>query len=233
MTVWDTTAPTVGDFEVRRQRISAFYDQADWRSCYQEAKDLLAAYPWSVNARITEAALQGDYAEIFIGQDRRLMKAAAIRKLRYWAKTPLIPLPPGLRYRARNELFYHSGSFKYQALLGRPQANAGEIGGLYSFGVGAAFYAAELMRRGQVLRAQRWATDAVRTWDKFFSKPQPRDRWDVHCFKAVAVAVLGRFADAEAELEKVKGIIGWEIRETSIYDIDERLRWCGRGLGHA
>ncbi|MHA0111000.1 hypothetical protein ACXYUI_28270, partial [Klebsiella pneumoniae] len=52
---------------------------------------------------------------------------------------------------------------------------------------------------------------------------------DTHCFYAVALAGIGQVTAAEAELKVAAGIIGKDIRTTSIYDIANRLHWCRRG----
>ena len=190
---------------------------------------MAAAYPWSVRALISKAALLGDSAEVFPhGPERRRRKAAAIRQLRYWIRTPPIKLPTALANYARNELFYHSGEFKKQALLGRAELKSGEQYAIYSIGVGAAFHAAELMRLGQPVRAARWASESLEAWEAYYKLPKTRDRFDTHTFKAVALAVLGREDEAEEELKIVAGIIGKDIRETCIYDVQARLRWCRR-----
>jgi len=227
---WDLSLPTEGDRLTRRNQISAFYDAGDWKSTYREARALLAAYPWSVDAHVTEAALLGDFAETFTGPDRDRRKAAAVRKLRYWVRTPPVKLPRSIDYRARNELYYHVGDWKRQTLLGRYRCKHGEPQAAYSVGVGAAFYATELMRRGQALGAGRWATEALSAWDLYFSTRPARNRFDTLTFHAVALAVLGRFDEAEEELKVVAGLIGKDIRETNIYDVADRLSWCRRGL---
>ena len=91
---WDLSLPTEGDRLTRRNQISAFYDAGDWKSTYAEARAMLATYPWSVDAHVTEAALLGDFAETFTGPDRDRRKAAAVRKLRYWVRTPPVNLLP-------------------------------------------------------------------------------------------------------------------------------------------
>jgi hypothetical protein len=55
--VSDLSLPLSGDRLERRQRISFFYDKADLEATYAEVKALLAAYPWTADAHITEAAL--------------------------------------------------------------------------------------------------------------------------------------------------------------------------------
>ena len=89
---------------------------------------------------------------------------------------------------ARSELYYHSRAFKQQAILCRSEVKAGEPYASYSIGVGAAFYAAELMRHGQWVRAMRWANDALEAWDGYFALPKTRDRFDTHTFKSIALA---------------------------------------------
>ncbi|MCX6111170.1 MAG: hypothetical protein NTZ90_16365 [Proteobacteria bacterium] len=228
---WDLTPHTEGDRLAWRNKLTAYYDAADWLTCYQEAKAMVTAYPLSVTALISRAALLGDSAEVFPpGPERRRRKAAAIRQLRHWVHTPPIKLPRALASYARNELYYHSRMFKEQAILGRAAIKAGEPLAAYMVGVGAAFYAAELMRYGQRVRATRWATESLEAWQAYFALPKTRDRFDTHVFKATSLAVLGRVDEAEAELKTVAALIGKDIRTTTIYDVKERLSWCRRGI---
>ena len=138
----------------------------------------------------------------------------------------------GDRLTRRNQIsaFYGAGDWKRQTILGRYRCKHGEPQAAYSVGVGAAFYATELMRRGQALGAGRWATEALSAWDRYFSTRPARNRFDTLTFQAVALAVLGRFDEAEEELKVVAGLIGKDIRETTIYDVADRLSWCRRGL---
>jgi len=227
---WDLSLPAEGDRLERRQRISSLYDKADWIGCYREAQADAKAHPLAIRGLITEAALLGDSAEVFApGPERRRRKAAAIRQLRHWVRTPPVKLPRALASYARNELYYHSRAFKEQAILGRAEVKAGEQAAAYSIGVGAAFYAADLIRYGQRVRAALWAAESLEAWRAYFALPKTRDRFDTHTFKAVALSVLGSVDEAEVELKTVAVLIGRDIRTTYIYDVEERLAWCRRG----
>lgn len=229
-TVWNQSlrSEATGDLAAVDQRIGALYDKADWEGAYREAERAVLAFPKYVSLRVTAAALLGDWGETFTGGERRRRKAAAVRELRAWARHPPIRLRPELRDYACNELYYHSGAWKRQALLGARRVRSGESRANYSLGVGAACHGAELLRRGLVVNAQLWAEVATAAWQAYFATRGARDRFDTHAFHAIACAVLGRFDEAEAALEHVARLIGKDLRTTSIYDIEKRLAWCRR-----
>jgi hypothetical protein len=211
-----------------RSRISHLYDQGRWIDAYREAKKMSRTFPNSVEAILTAAAIRGDAAETLLGSGRRQGKHAAIKVLKIWVKSPPIKLPRVMSNYAWNEFYYHSGQFKRQALLGMSEIRDGEPYAAYSVGVGAAFYAAELCRYHQYGRARYWASISVEAWSDYFRLPQKRKRFDTYTFLAVALSVLGQNEEAEKELGIVKDLLGFDIRETPIYDVRERLLWCKR-----
>lgn len=189
---------------------------------------MLLAYPTIVQVCISEAALFGDYAETFNGKERHRRKISAVHRLSLWAWNPPVKLPLTLRDLARNEFFYHSGDFKSHFLLAKRRLFIAPEASMYGQGVGGSYYAAELCRRGLGQCAQCWAESGIRSLEALWQRTRDRVRWDEQCFYAVGLAALGRHDEAETALAKVKAIIGYDIRDTHIYDIKERLSWCRR-----
>lgn len=213
-----------------RSTIESCYDAADWHGAFRAADKIAHILPWNVEARISRAALLGDWGETFIGRQRLVRKAAALRGLRYWVHKAPLKLTLGLRNYARNELYYHSGHAKAQALLGRERVQRGESRANYSYGVGAACHAIKLIGKGNIAVGQRWAERSVEAWTDYFATKPARDRFDTHCFLALALAALGKFAESERELGVVAKLIGKDVRTTSIYDIAERIDVCRRRI---
>ncbi|NRA67007.1 MAG: nuclear transport factor 2 family protein [Pseudobacteriovorax sp.] len=160
-------------------------------------KPLLKSYPNSPYIKAMLVVLEGDLSQLESLHTETIQKQRAVEVL-----SSLIPeskgLDPWFLSFLRNEIAYHSGEFYQQYLLGVEQVSLDLEGGYFSIGVGASEYAYELLSKGYLEKAKKFATISVNAW-KFYEKPWERGDH----FYTQALAISGDKETSEIIYKKV------------------------------
>ncbi|NRA68818.1 MAG: nuclear transport factor 2 family protein [Pseudobacteriovorax sp.] len=160
-------------------------------------KPLLKSYPNSPYIKAMVVVLEGDLSQLESLYTETIQKKRTVEVL-----SSLIPeakgLDPWFLSFLRNEIAYHSGDFYQQYLLGVEEVAEGVKGGHFSIGVGASEYAYELLSKGYLVRAMKFATISVNAL-KTYEKP-----WETgDHFYTQALAISGDQETSETIYKKV------------------------------
>lgn len=173
-----------------RREVSAHVHRADYGAALKAADKWRRRHPGDFSVAAHYASVLGDYAEQFPAGKRKRLQAKSVRIMRSLLLRTACRPHPRVVGMLKNEYFWQTKQRRKQYQLGVWEARRGTKGGYYSQGVGAAWHALELARRGQRLRARRWADRAVTAWRRF-EKAVP-DYYNQFVHRALAEGVRGR-----------------------------------------
>src|SRR5690606_26878672 len=107
---------------------------------------------------------------------------------------------PEERVYVKNEVYFQTKQFKKQYELGIKEFKKSKNRiNFYSAGVGAAWYANEMFKKGQIKRCRSWAKKSVDAWKKYFE--YRKDYYNPYVHYALALGFLGRIKEMEQSLE--------------------------------
>ncbi len=172
-------------------------EKADYVSALRKAEAFYRENPRHVAARERYATMLADAALYTKLPGRERMKAKAIRILRELLRS-LRGVPFGVRGSIRNEYYYHTGQYLKQYRLGIELVRKGDKSSYFSQGVGASWYAFELMHKGQVARGRRWAEVSVLAWGRHLKFEA--NYYYPYVNLAFAHGILGRLDEMEKHL---------------------------------
>ena len=180
-------------------------EAADYAKAIGALRPAFRKYPGDFKVVKTYAMVLGDYADGLAGARKAALKARACSMLAGLVKK-LWPVRWEWNIATRNEYYYHSGQFRKQYWLGVESAAGGHKWGNYGQGVGAANCAYEHAAAGRSGLARYWARRAVNSWEGFFKFKA--DYYNAYVHYALALGVLGRYADMDCALARSAKLSG-------------------------
>lgn len=125
------------------------------------------------------------------------------------------------RARIRNEYYWFGRKRIAQWKLGQAEEARGSWRGAYSCGVGAAWHAYDLAKKGRWSRARRWAREARAAWRRFLR----HDRYyNAYVHLGLALGVAGRIDEMEHALRTGAKLSG---RRTDWHEFSEIRKIVG------
>ncbi len=147
------------DSDIRNvEKITQLVRKADYAKALRLTQELKRKHRTKAIYQIREAVLIGDQE----ADDPKLMaknKKTAAKILAKFIKHA-DKFDEDTRSLLMNEYFWFSEKPRDQYGLGQRLVETGNLKGFYSQGVGAAFYAYLMMKKGQVSQSQKWASIA-------------------------------------------------------------------------
>lgn len=192
----------IDEYKKHREQVTRAVKKADYAKAYKIAKHAYKTFPDVPFSEVDLYTVAADYAAICGGvKGKRLHRESVIglrsvmRKLMRFDQTQ--------RNILRNEYYFQTRQFKKQYELGIEEYKTTKsYRAFYSSGVGAAWYANEMFKKGQVKRCQSWAQKSVEAWEQFFK--HRKDYYNPYVHFALALGFLGRSKEMEASLAKAQ-----------------------------
>lgn len=176
--------------EKYKAKVKELVHKAQYAKALQLSREMKKKYKHKAIYYIDEAVLIGDQPsnDPIIGIAKK-KKAARLLKpfVRYADKMEGI-----YRVRFLNEYYWFSEQPQKQYELGVETVNTGVFRGYYSQGVGASFYAHQLMKKGKISQAQKWAKISEKAWLRYFSKVG-KTYYNAYCWYALALGLQMKF----------------------------------------
>lgn len=176
--------------------------KADYEKAFKFTEEALGMFPGVPFAVLDHFTVMADYGLTVGGaKGRRLHKKGTegllslMRKLRSFKEEERIIV--------KNEVYYQTKQFKKQYELGIVEyKKSKKLVNFYSSGVGAAWYANEMFKKGQIKRCQSWAKKAVVAWERYFE--YRKNYYNPYVHYALALGFLGRPREMEKALAKAQ-----------------------------
>ena len=173
---------------------------AQYKTAYKYLIKISKKYPASYYIASMLATLNAEDAFCFADNEKNKKFSDAAKKLKV-----LLSHSKGaterLRKRNINEYYWFAELHKKQYQLGLKEVKAGNIGGLYSQGVGSANYAHKLFLEGKPVRGMRWAQKSQIIWEEFFEKCT-KDYHDPWFWYGLSLGLQGLVKEMEAAIKK-------------------------------
>lgn len=189
--------------------------RGDYKTGLAWAREGLKRSPEDFDFRYQYAKMLGDWADELPPGRKSKYKHEAIAILK-----PLTRALSGKDFELRFGLclnyYYQSADFLGMSRWGARVVAQGQRRGHYAQGLGCALYADELRRKGSGARARGWAEKSVRAWKRYGLAGEKY--YFPHYVQALALAILGREADALASLKRAaklskRTIDDWEFAD--------------------
>jgi hypothetical protein len=207
-------------------------DRGDFRRALAILSETNRRWPGSLKIQLRRAKLMCDYGDAFPPAQRGRMRGEATRILRRMCRR-LKGVNYELQYSIRREYYWSIGDSFKQFEIGSEAVSRGLKIGHHSAAVGSAWYAKELMERGQRRRAKRWAAISEKAWQRLFrALPVFKTHYNSYLHYALAVGLRGDRPGAEKLLtfaRKICGSANGEVELQTIRDVLDRLELPGRG----
>jgi hypothetical protein len=182
------------------RRLFALVRRARYEDALREAKRRRRAQPGNPYAIYHYAVLLGDCQDGLGSAAVERNRRAAVRLLRPLMRR-LSAFAPSHRPSVRNEYYWFSRQRLKQYRLGLEAVRRRD----YSQGVGAAWHALDLARRGRRARARYWARVAERAWRRFLAR---ESYYNAYVHLGLALGVLGRSEEMEKALRSGARLAG-------------------------
>ncbi|MDE2490009.1 MAG: hypothetical protein KGM24_04130 [Elusimicrobia bacterium] len=205
-----------------KRRLFALVRKARYKDALRAAKKRWRAQPGNPYAVYSYAVLLGDCQDglslAVVERNRR----SAVRLLKPLMRR-LSAFAPAHRPSIRNEYYWFSRQRLKQYRIGIEEVRAGRRRGTCSQGVGAAWHALDLARRGRLARARRWARASERAWKRFLADDS---YYNAYVHLGLALGVLGRRGEMEKALRTGARLAG----KPAIWHEFEEVRALVRSL---
>lgn len=191
--------PDVARKAIRRD-IFRSVKRGDYPGAMRKATAYRTRYPRDFAVLLEYAWVLGDYAARLKPGPRRQAKARSLRLMRALLRRCRHEHDRDLVSTLRNEFYWQTKNRRAQYDLGTRDLERGDNLGCYSQGVGAAWHAYELARRGLWARARAWAHLARTAWGRH-ARIRP-DYYNQFVHRALAEGVLGDMKAMERSLSR-------------------------------
>lgn len=191
--------PDVARKAIRRD-IFHSVKRGDYPGAMRKAAVYRARHPRDFAVLLEYAWVLGDYSTRLEPGPRRKAKARSLRLMRALLRRCRHEHDRDLVSTLRNEFYWQTKNRRAQYDLGTRDLKRGDKLGCYSQGVGAAWHAYELARRGLWSRARAWARRARTAWGRH-ARIRP-DYYNQFVHRALAEGVLGDMKAMEWSLSR-------------------------------
>ena len=190
------------EYKKHREQVIRAVKKADYAKAYKLAKHAYKTFPDVPFSEVDFYTVAADYAAICGGVKGKKLHTESVMGLRSVMRK-LMRFEPYQRNILRNEYYFQTRQFKKQYELGIEEYKSTKsYRAFYSSGVGAAWYANEMFKKGQVRRSQSWAQKSVEAWEQFFK--HRKNYYNPYVHYALALGFLGRAKEMEASLAKAQ-----------------------------
>jgi len=172
-------------------KIKKFVYRAEYIKALQYANYVLKKFPNNFKLKVNYASILGDAAEMLSPVKRAEQKKKSIEIMRKLLSEARWHQKSRELYVLKNEYYWQTAQHFKQYQLGVREVRASNSsGGYYSQGVGAAWHAYFLAKRGQLKRAIYWAKISINAW-KNYNKHVPQ-YYNQYVHWALAYGILNQ-----------------------------------------
>ncbi|MGZ3799412.1 MAG: hypothetical protein ACXVCA_01995 [Bdellovibrio sp.] len=186
---------------VNTEKISLLVRKAQYSEALRFVRELKAKNKNKAIYHIQESALLGDQPTNDPAMIKRQKKTAANSLKRFIKHAD--EFNENTKNFLLNEYYWFAEKPQEQFLFGQKLVTSGNLNGYYSQGVGSAFYAYLLMKKGKVSEAQKWALISEKAWTQYFKKVG-KDYYNAFCWYALALGLNEKFKNMYAAFEKAE-----------------------------
>ena len=191
-------------YQKTHQKIFAQIKKANYEKAFELATLSHKSLSPYFYADLDYYSVMADYGSILGGaKGRRLHRRGVVglKSLMY----RLRGVDPNIRNIARNEYYFQTKQYKAQYELGINEFNrTHNLKAMYSCGVGAVWYANELLKKRQKKRSVSWAKKSILCWQKYL-KAFP-DYYNPYVHYALALGLTGELDKAKGALEMAQAL---------------------------
>lgn len=187
------------------KKINLLVRKAKHTEALRSVRKLKAKYKNKAIYCIQEAVLLGDQST---GDPKKIkrQKAVAAKNLKRFVKHA-DKFNDNMKNFLLNEYYWFAEKPQDQFIFGRELVNSGNFNGYYSQGVGSAYYAHSLMKKGKVSEAKKWALISEKAWGHYFKRVS-NEYYNAFCWYALALGLNQKFEKMYEAFERAEFLSG-------------------------
>lgn len=200
--------------------------KADYKEALNISLNELNKYPANFTIQLCLAAMLGDYSELI---DEPLKSRMTKKSKEIFSKLmdEVSAQPKNIAYKFKNEYFFRLGQHKEQYQNGVTMINdywntpeySSSVGAsaYYNQGVGAAYFAKQLLQAGKRQQALKYAQKSAIAWGQYFSLRN--DYYNPFVHYGLALGILGHKDEMMRALRRGAELIKRDLSYTEFKDV--------------
>jgi hypothetical protein len=200
--------------------------KADYKEALNVLLNELRKYPANFTIQLYLAAILGDYSEL-IDEPQKSKMIKKSKDIFSKLMNEVSSQPKNIAYKFKNEYYFRLGQHKEQYQNGVTMINdywdtseySTRIGAsaYYNQGVGAAYFAKQLLQAGNRQQALDYAQKSVVAWGQYFSLEN--DYYNPYVHYGLALGILGQKDEMMRALRRGAELIKRDLNYTEFKDV--------------